>query len=92
MVTLKGSSGVNSCVDIQNYKYSSLFRFLPGLCPEVPGLCEGEGEVQSLAGLCGSCWVPGLVAAAGADPGLPHPSEEEELLAGGRQLQSGVLV
>lgn len=46
---------------------------LEALCP-----CEAEEEGRSLVCPCGPCWALGPGAAVGADPGLPHPTEEGE--------------
>lgn len=51
-------------------------------------------EGQSLACLCGPCWVLGLEVAAGADHGLLHPADEDGLHVdhGGGQIHCAGLV
>lgn len=70
-------------------KYEDDLLSLPG--PEALCLCAVEEAGRSLVCPCGPCWAPGPGAAAGADPGLPHPTEEDEELAdsGGGHLHSG---
>lgn len=80
---------MNSNVQIMVHLHS-----LPGPGPEALCLCEGEEEGRSLVCPCGPCWVLGPGAAAGADPGPPHPTEEDGPHAdpGGGLLHCGGLV